>query len=164
MTAAAKPPKARPPRAPTIVLVDDDREVLVALSKALAAVLPGARIFPAESAEAALDFMRGRHADLVISDFRMPRLSGIELADILRQSRRPPATILMTGHPSTGLAYQALNEHDFAAIFAKPFDPTVMAATALRILTKTMGYRPSNAHGAGEQAEEPVWVGVREAP
>jgi DNA-binding NtrC family response regulator len=164
MAASAKPPKAQADKVPTIVIVDDDTDVLLALSDALGAAIPEAQIFPAESAEAALDFIRGHHADLVISDYRMPRLSGVELADILKQTRKPPATILMTGHPSTGLAYRALNEHDFAAIFAKPFDPAVMAATAIRILSKAMGYRPSAGGARLGPADEHVRVGDRQAP
>lgn len=125
-------PKAK--KGPTIVIVDDELDLLMALSTHFRAAIPKARIFPAESGPAALEFIRLNPPDLVIMDWRMPGLTGLELAGILKLSRRPPATILMTAHPSRGLAHQATAEHGFSAIFSKPFDPAVMVSTALGLI------------------------------
>lgn len=123
-------------KGPIIVIVDDELDLLMALADHFRAAVPDARVFPAESGPAALEFMQENPPDLVIMDWRMPGLTGLELADILKLSRRPPATILMTAHPSIGLAYQATNEHSFSAIFSKPFDPAVMVETALGLIEK----------------------------
>jgi CheY-like chemotaxis protein len=133
-TRRRSPIRQTPPKGPIIVIVDDELDIVLPLSESLRVAIPAARIFPAQSASEALDFIRDNHPHLVIMDWRMPGLSGLELADVLRQMRRPPATILMTAHPSKGLAYQALNEHGFSAIFSKPFDPEVMAKTAMTLL------------------------------
>jgi DNA-binding response OmpR family regulator len=87
--------------------------------------------------------MQDHHVDLVITDWRMPGLSGTELGDILNRSKRPPPIILMTGHPSAGLTYRAVHDHKFAAIFSKPFEPDEMAAKVLGLLADSMGYDPS---------------------
>lgn len=142
----------RPKKGPLIVIVDDELDLLMALADHFRAAIPNARVFPAESGQAALEFMQKNPPDLVIMDWRMPGLTGLELADILHLSRRPPATILMTAHPSRGLAYQATSEHSFSAIFSKPFDPAVMVATALDLIANRGprtprpggGKRPSN--------------------
>lgn len=163
--ALPRPAARKHAKVPVIVIVDDDTDVLLALSKAISAAVPGAQVFPAESAQAALDFLQDRRADVVIADLRMPGLSGLQLADILGQSRKPPATILMTGHPSTGLAYRAINEHRFSAIFSKPFDPAVMVETVQRILSKTMGYRPARLPASTAfDRHDPVGRAIRRPP
>lgn len=121
-------------KGPTIVIVDDELDLLMALADHFRAAIPDARVFPAESGPTALAFIQENPPDLVIMDWRMPGLNGLELADLLTLARRPPATILMTAHPSLGLAYKATSEHGFSAIFSKPFDPAVMVETALGLI------------------------------
>jgi CheY-like chemotaxis protein len=121
---------------PAILIVDDDLDVLMALSDSLRTLIPGARIYPAESGAAALEYLGGHPVDLVITDFRMPGLSGIDLVKILRQAKKSPPAILMTGHPSPGLAYRATHETRFSAILAKPFDAEVLAAKVLDLLAQ----------------------------
>lgn len=128
------PVRPKATKGPIIVIVDDDLDLLMALSDHIRAAIPRARVFPAESGPAALEFIKKNPPDLVIMDWRMPGLTGLELADILKLSRRPPATILMTAHPNTGLAYRATREHSVSAIFSKPFNPAVMVSTALGLI------------------------------
>ncbi|MEK6975749.1 MAG: response regulator [Candidatus Thermoplasmatota archaeon] len=135
----ARPHGANSPQVkegPIIVIVDDDVDVLLTLSDYFRAAIPNARIFPAESGPAALEFIRENPPDLVVTDWRMPGLTGLELADILNESPRPPATILMTARPSVGLAYQATTVHGVSAIFSKPFDAAVMVSTALDLIER----------------------------
>lgn len=153
MPAQAKAKKgpigAKTTKGPTIVIVDDELDLLMALADHFRAAMPEARVFPAESGPAALEFIQQNPPDLVIMDWRMPGLTGLELADLLQLSRRPPATILMTAHPSIGLAYRATNEHSFSAIFSKPFDPAVMVETALGLIE---GRGPRAPKPGGEKA------------
>ena len=121
--------------APAILIVDDDVDVLLTLSDSLQRLIPGVRIYPAESAAEALEYLRMHAVDLVITDYRMPGLTGIELIETMRQGNAMPLTILMTGHPSAGLEYRALHESHFAAIFTKPFEGEAMAAKVIELLT-----------------------------
>lgn len=143
-------------KGPIIVIVDDELDLLMALSEHIRAAIPNARVFPAESGPAALAFIERNPPDLVIMDWRMPGLNGLELADILKLSRRPPATILMTAHPSTGLAYQATGEHGFSAIFSKPFDPAVMVETALGLIENRGPRSPRPGAGARPSSKVPT--------
>jgi CheY-like chemotaxis protein len=116
-----------------ILIVDDDVDVLMTLSDSLQDLIPGVRIYPAESAAEALHYLSNHTVDLLITDYKMPDLTGLELIETMRQSKAIPA-ILMTGHPSTGLAYRALHEAHIAAIFAKPFESEAMAAKAIEVM------------------------------
>src|SRR5262249_28328781 len=65
---------------------------------------------------------------LLVSDVRMPRLSGIGLARRLRQRRPDVKGLLVTGKP---------DEDDFSAadaVFAKPFPPAELRARARQLL------------------------------
>ena len=75
---------ARPLR---VWLVDDDASIRWVLERALksAGMLP--RVF--ESAEPALDALRGDSPDVLVPDIRMPGLSGLELVRTLCEATVP---------------------------------------------------------------------------
>ena len=60
-----------------VLIVDDDSDICQLLSRWF--VAEGDRITRAESAEMALNLLAGKKCDLVVSDVRMPRMSGIDL-------------------------------------------------------------------------------------
>lgn len=68
----------------TIVLVDDDRNILISVSMALEA--EGFEVRTFSDSEEALRGLAGRPADLAVLDIKMPRLTGMELLQKLRQS------------------------------------------------------------------------------
>lgn len=140
------------PKFPTqkavILVVDDELDVLLPLADILQRLLPNAAVFPAESARAALDFACDRRVDLVISDQRMPGMTGEQLLRVLGESRNKPATILMTAYPRPGLAFRAETESNLQAMFSKPFDATVLAHKASAILDARLGRKGSAAHAA----------------
>ena len=61
------------------------------------------------SGQAAKKKIESQVYDLVISDIRMPDLSGIELLKFFRESRNPAAFILITAVPTMPTAIEALN-------------------------------------------------------
>jgi len=71
----------------TIVLVDDDRNILTSVSMALEA--EGFQVRTYSDSEEALAALVQRPADMAVLDIKMPRLTGMELLQKLRQS---PAT------------------------------------------------------------------------
>jgi CheY-like chemotaxis protein len=78
-----------------ILLVDDNREGLTARKSVLEEL--GFRIVTATSAHVALDLF-GRHAfDLVVTDYRMPDMSGIELIQKIRRAKPATPIILISG-------------------------------------------------------------------
>jgi len=90
----------------TILVVDDD----AAFRRLLLDILSrdGYRLLEAADAEAALEILAQGKIDLILSDQRMPGLSGLELARRVRAASPSPAVILMTAFGTIPDAVEAL--------------------------------------------------------
>ena len=82
---------------PKLMIVDDDSEVRSVVAEFLDDF--GYDVVQASGGSEALDLL-AEHTDLkmIISDIRMPDMSGIELADIATRRRRNLKIILMSGY------------------------------------------------------------------
>ncbi len=121
---APSPAPAAPPRPVvrrSVLLVDDDPLVL-ASTRAMLEDL-GHAVLEASSGPQALELLRaGRAADLVITDYAMPGMTGVQLATAIRQLRPGLPVLLATGYaevPSEGEAALPRLE--------KPFDAEAIA-------------------------------------
>ncbi|TDH64358.1 response regulator [Dankookia rubra] len=86
-----------PARRGTLLLVDDDPLVLASTAAMLEDL--GHSVVEAASAAEALDRLRGGlAADLVITDYAMPGMTGLELAEALRRLRPGLPVLLATGY------------------------------------------------------------------
>ncbi len=85
------------PNSATIMVVDDDPEVRVVVAEFLEDF--GYHVLQADGGAQALDLL-ARTPDLrmIITDIRMPDMSGIELADIATQRQRALKIILISGY------------------------------------------------------------------
>jgi DNA-binding NtrC family response regulator len=102
----------------SILVVDDDRamrEMVVALLED-----EGHDAIGAEGADAAVECLRERDFDVVISDIRMPGRSGIEMLGELREIRPDTPVILMTAFGSIDSAVEAMQAGAFDYV-TKPF-------------------------------------------
>lgn len=121
-------------RPKSVLIVEDDRDVRLVIQKQLERRMPGVEVHAAPDGPAALAFLARAHVDLILSDFRMPGMSGM---DLLRQaSREFPAThrIMLTGCPDEGLAIAASRDVGAERFFVKPLDFGALAHTILGIL------------------------------
>ena len=114
-----------------ILVVEDDRMVRRALVEWLG--IAGHTTSEAENASAALGMLEAEQPDLVLSDVRMPGLSGLELLERLQALDPDLPVVLITGHGDVPLAVSAmrLGAHDF---ITKPYDPDHLAAIIARAL------------------------------
>jgi len=112
-----------------ILTVDDDPGVSRAVARDLRRRYGERhRIVRAESAAAALDALRqmklrGELVAVILADYRMPELNGIEFLeqamDIYPGARR----VLLTAYADTGAAIDAINVVDLDHYLLKPWDP-----------------------------------------
>jgi CheY-like chemotaxis protein len=79
-----------------ILLVDDNRLGLVARKSVLEEL--GYQISTAAEGQAALELYRGRKFDLVITDYKMPRMNGLELIQRIREIGTDTPIILISGY------------------------------------------------------------------
>lgn len=89
--------KADQMNAPTILIVDDEPEVRAVVAEFLEDF--GYRVLLADGGAAALTLLRDHPAiELMLSDIRMPEMSGIELADLATGQNPRLKVILMSGY------------------------------------------------------------------
>ena len=97
----------------SILVVDDERAVRVALEVNLTKA--GHTVSLADSGQRALSILRSQEVDVVLTDFMMPGMTGIELLTEIRQRWPLTQVVLMTGHGTVERAVEAmrLGAHDF---------------------------------------------------
>jgi CheY-like chemotaxis protein len=88
------PPAPAHPGA-TILLVDDNPHGMIARRVVLEEL--GYTVYAGMSGEEALNILQNHKVDLVITDFRMPNMDGIELIKRMRQLRAGLPIILLSG-------------------------------------------------------------------
>jgi CheY-like chemotaxis protein len=120
---AAVAPAATPSRRLSVLVVDDDPLVLASAGAMLEDL--GHRAVEAEDGERALARLRaGAEVDLVITDYGMPGMSGLQLAEELRRLRPGLPVLLATGYGEV----PALDAAGLGRL-SKPFgQPTLSAA------------------------------------
>jgi PAS domain S-box-containing protein len=90
----------------TVLVVEDDPDVRRFVREVLDQ--QGYRVLEAEDGFAALESAKRERVDLVISDVIMPRMSGAELADVLKVMQPAPRVLFITGYPGEVVAADPL--------------------------------------------------------
>ena len=96
-----------------VLVVDDEGAIRYSVSKTLQRV--GYNVNEAASGEEALEMMKADRYDVVLTDIRMPGLTGVELLKRIKDIAPDAIVILMTGYASLGTAVEALRlgAHDY---------------------------------------------------
>lgn len=118
-----------------VLVVDDESNLLLTLTANLE--LEGFDVVGADSAAAALDLVRAQHFDLVLTDIRMPGMSGVELFLRVKEIRPDMPVVLMTAFALEGMVEEAIRSGAFA-VLSKPFDVEHVIATLTRASGKPM--------------------------
>jgi len=125
MTAPAQQQTARP----AIVTVDDDPGVSRAVARDLRRRYGERyRIVRADSGADALDALRemklrGELVAIILADYRMPQMSGIEFLEQAMDLYPTTRRVLLTAYADTGAAIDAINIVDLDHYLLKPWDP-----------------------------------------
>src|SRR6266567_3715125 len=116
-----------------ILLVDDDTALLQALSQAVSLRMTDVQVDTSDSALQALELIKARDYDAIVSDIKMPGMDGLTLLSRIQQWRPETPTLLITGHGEHDLAVQALRggAYDF---IQKPIDRDYMVASLHRAI------------------------------
>jgi putative two-component system response regulator len=145
------PPRLAGPPPCKLLVVEDDPVVLKKLMELLNAT--GETVFQAVDGEEGLKLWRDQAPRVVVSDWVMPKMDGVQLCREIRgQSRRGPAHfIMLTAHSDHARlldAYQA-GVDDFVA---KPFDPEELLARIRAGIRTAKLYDELVSKAAGSQA------------
>ena len=113
----------------TLLLVDDEPRVLDSLEALLASDY---QVLRAQRADAAIELLLTNSIALIISDQRMPGMSGTEL--LARSSHVAPDTvrILLTGFTDPDALMESINAANIYHFIPKPWDPKELTHTVRR--------------------------------
>ena len=103
---------------PTILIIDDEQIITRALSRAFQK--EGFQVIIACDGQEGLQKIKEQNPSLILLDIIMPKLSGLELLEHLRQSQITTPVILMTAYGDAKTAARA-KELGISAYLTKPF-------------------------------------------
>ena len=113
----------------SVLIVDDEEMVRTALEQWLR--LSGFATHVAASAVEALRLLDDIHPDVVLTDVRMPGLSGLDLLRTVRERALAAEVILITGHGDVPMAVEAMRAGAFDFL-QKPYVPDQLVTTIRR--------------------------------
>lgn len=121
----------------TLLVVDDEEAIRSAISRFFTKL--GFRVFQAEDGVAALDpsLLGDVTPDLLITDVRMPRLSGIELAQQLRRRWPRLPAVFVTGFANPDLGPLTAEGSGAVIVLRKPFDLGDLATRARQLVEES---------------------------
>ena len=113
-------PEALRGTAPALLLVDDDEDMLVLLMRALSH--DGYYILTAHSAAEAFEILSKHRVDMVISDHRMPGMSGVEFLQRVKSLYPDMARIMCSGLADFQTMTEAVNKGEIFRFLPKNTD------------------------------------------
>jgi DNA-binding NtrC family response regulator len=133
---------------PRILIVDDEATIRASLLEALAA--DGYETDAAETGEEALARCHATAYDLVVTDLKLPGVSGLEILQAMRNQGKQTPVIMMTayGDVDTAVSAMRLGAYDF---IPKPFKLTMLRKQVRAALRAT-----SEPTGLAEVVEAPA--------
>jgi two-component system response regulator HydG len=130
------------PSQSSVLVVDDESGILDTLRILLRD--SGFAVETAQGGKAALDAIRTAMPDIVLTDVRMPQISGIDILEAVKQADPNTPVILMTAQASLQTAIQAVNQGAFYYI-QKPFSNDDLVAICRRA-AEYRALRSENQH------------------
>ncbi len=121
----------------TILVADDESHILHVVSLKLRNA--GYRVLTANDGQEALDIALAEQPDLLITDYHMPQLSGLELCRRLKQeAARPIPTIMLTAR-GYHLEPADTVQSGILRMLSKPFSPRHLLAAVNEVLAGVTG-------------------------
>ena len=118
LTVVASPPA--PSAKGVILFVDDERRVLTSMR---AMFRRGYTVLTANSAAEGLAIIRERTIDVVVSDQRMPEMTGVEMLSEIKQCSPHTMRILLTGYADLEAIEASINDCEVFRYLMKPCPP-----------------------------------------
>jgi YesN/AraC family two-component response regulator len=132
----------------TLLIVDDERGILNTLEESFRDMF---KVHTANSGAEALQIFRDREVHLVLSDQRMPEMTGVELFSKLKAINPVPVRILITGYADINVVIRGLNEGLMWQYVTKPWDTeelkTLLRRAAQHYLKETQNDEPDPIRG-----------------
>lgn len=116
----------------SVLFVDDETNIL----KAVRRLFKGEpfEIETAESGPAAIEFLSNNPVQVIVSDQRMPGMTGVDLLSRIREQWPDIVRIMITGNTEMKIAVEAINRGEIYRMITKPWADEEMRATVKEAL------------------------------
>jgi len=118
-------------KTPTVLIIDDDPDILILLEIFFSA--DGYRVITSSTGSEAISIYKKNNIDLVITDFLMPTIDGLDILAAVRSSNKPVPVILITGHGSIEKAVDTMKAGAFDYL-TKPINKEKLLITARKAI------------------------------
>lgn len=119
----------------TLLFVDDEEDILNSLYRSFR---KGYNVLLCSSGEEAIELINKTPVDLIVSDQRMPNVTGTEVLRHAYQTQPKAIRILLTGYSDMGSLVECVNEANIYKYVSKPWEPEDLRLTILRALESLM--------------------------
>jgi two-component system response regulator HydG len=142
-----------------ILVVDDAPDTLEMLQRNLTSA--GYQVYTALRVPEAIKILESTTVDLVITDLKMPRVSGLDLIRHVRENLKDTEVMMITGYASVGGAVEAVKAgaEDY---LAKPFTDEELFAAVRRALDKLKMRKAGEAQEIAAASPPPGLIGESE--
>ena len=113
-----------------ILIVDDEPDVRLVLQDLFTS--RGYQVSEAADGKEALKLLETEAPDLILSDYRMPEMDGIELLKATQSICPDTMRILLTAHGDLNVAMDAINQANVYKFISKPWNNNVLTLTIQR--------------------------------
>lgn len=124
-----------------VVLIVDDEEMVITSVRAFLTLETEYTVHGFTLPEEAGAFMETNPVDVVVSDYLMPKMNGIQLLGRAKQLQPEAARVLLTGHADKQSAIQAINEVGLFQYLEKPWDNAQLLLVIQSAIERTQLFR-----------------------
>ena len=111
----------------TVLFVDDELNILKALQRLLRS--EPMNVVCASRGSEALELLDKTNAQVVVSDQRMPEMSGVDFLAQVRERRPDVVRMMLTGYTEMDVAVEAINRGEIYRLITKPWNDNELRAT-----------------------------------
>ncbi len=121
-------------RSLSVLFVDDESNVLRSIARVLRH--EPYRIITASSASEGLEILNSQPVQMIVSDQRMPKITGIEFLEKAREISPDTIRLMLTGYSDLKTAEEAINKVEIYRFLSKPWNDEDLKATIRQGLMK----------------------------
>ncbi len=147
------------PEREAILVVDDAPETLEVVQRNLES--EGYRVLTAHGVTEALSVLEATPIDLVVTDYKMPRVSGLDLVRHVRENFKDTEVVMITGYASIEGAIEAIKT-GAEEYLSKPFTDEELFEAVRRALEKRSRRRTAAPAAASAVSPLPGFIGQSE--
>lgn len=140
-------------RAQRVLVVDDEVDILDSIQSLIESTSDHVEVTTAASGPAALKEMESTSFDLILTDYKMPEMNGLEFLAEARKVAPRTARIMLTAFPDLDLALSALNDERIEKFLVKPIEPEELLKTVQEVLDRRRAATKTASDRAKEMAE-----------